>query len=67
MTNWDKFKEVFGIPENSEVEPMEIVCGFVKCVSGLCTECPIYKANMHGLHFWKEEYESYVDREKANK
>lgn len=57
MTNWDKFREVFGISENSEMKPIKTVCLLVKCVSGQCSKCPIYEANIHGLHFWEEEYE----------
>lgn len=58
MTNWDKFREVFGISENSELKPIGTICLFVKCVSGQCTECPLYEANVHGVHFWEEKYES---------
>lgn len=58
MTNWDKFREVFGISEHNETKPIKSVCVLVKCVSGDCSECPIYKADVHRVHFWEEEYES---------
>lgn len=58
MTNWDKFREVFGIPENSKLKPIKTVCLLVKCVSKDCTECPIFNANVHGEYFWEDKYES---------
>jgi len=57
MTNWEKFKEVFGIPMDSKIEPMGVVCNIVDCSGIKCDECPIQHYGMTVLYFWEREYE----------
>jgi hypothetical protein len=56
MTNWEKFKEVFGIPADIGIEPMRNMCSIVDCKGIECDDCFIYKNNMQGTSFWRREY-----------
>lgn len=61
MTNWEKFKEVFGIPTDNEVEPMDRICEILDCgAMEKCTECPFSELDMDSPSFWDDEY---VERE----
>lgn len=58
MTNWEKFKEVFGIPEDSEIKVEGDICNIIDCTGIFsCTQCPIEKAHMNNFDFWESEYE----------
>jgi len=57
MTNWEKFKEVFGLPTNVKKEMQMNICNAVDCKGIECDDCFIYKNNMHGTSFWRKEYQ----------
>jgi hypothetical protein len=56
MTNWEKFKEVFGFLESDLVKPMVSVCVMMKCANVPCDDCPIYKNDICAKSFWSREY-----------
>jgi len=56
MTNWEKFKEVFGLPTNVKIEMQMDICDVVDCRGIECDDCFINKNNMHGTSFWRREY-----------
>lgn len=59
MTNWEKFKEVFGIPSDNEVVPDDRLCEILDCgAMESCTECPFSDKGMDSQMFWDEEYET---------
>jgi hypothetical protein len=58
MTNWEKFKEVFGIPADAELTPKENICNMVDCSLIMsCSKCPICNYGMDTSYFWEREYE----------
>lgn len=56
MTNWEKFKEVFGLPTNVKKAMQMNICNVVDCKGIECDDCFINKNNMHGTSFWRREY-----------
>jgi len=57
MTNWEKFKEVFGIPADSELEAEREICPILDCTSiEWCAECPVDKLHLNDADFWEREY-----------
>ena len=56
MTNWDKFREVFGISEDNKIAPIGSVCDFIDYHRGECLECSIYKTEANDQCFWDREY-----------
>jgi hypothetical protein len=57
MTNWEKFKEVFGITGYDRLTPKGSICAIIDCSDVQCRECPLYE--QRGLlyeGFWEEEY-----------
>ena len=57
MTNWEKFKEVFGLPTNVKKSMSLNICNVVDCKGIECDDCYIYKNNMQGTKFWRKEYQ----------
>ena len=57
MTKWEKFKEVFGIPQDITIEPEDSICPIMHCSDTTCSSCPIADAGMDLAWFWDEEYE----------
>lgn len=57
MTNWEKFKEVFGLPANVKKSMSMNTCDMFDCKGIECDDCYIYKNNMQGTKFWREEYQ----------
>lgn len=57
MTNWEKFKEVFGIPTNVKKAMNMNICNVVDCKGIECDDCYIYKNDMQGTKFWRREYQ----------
>ena len=67
MTNWEKFKEVFGIPKNVRKSMPMNICNVVDCKGIECDDCFIYKNDMQGTKFWRREYkESKEERKKGH-
>lgn len=61
MTNWEKFKEVFGIPQGTPIDVNERICEILDCgLMEKCTECPFSELDMDSPFFWDDEY---VERE----
>jgi len=53
MTNWEKFKEVFGIPDDSKINTEKQMCAIIDCDKvKKCWECPLYEFN------WEKEYKA---------
>lgn len=50
ITNWDKFKEVFGIPQKTGLIPDGDICNIINCTTVSCKSCPL--ANVG----WETEY-----------
>lgn len=63
MTNWEKLKEVFGIPEDEELKPTGAICSVVTCSDIPCSKCPIYECGMDESSFWKREYKDEKESE----
>lgn len=56
MTNWEKFKEVFGFPENDIVMPIGSMCEIIECDDIPCYDCPICENDICVKSFWSREY-----------
>lgn len=56
MTNWEKFKEVFGLPESDLVMPTGSLCEIVGCNDIQCCDCPICENDICEKTFWSREY-----------
>lgn len=63
MTNWEKFKEVFGLPTNVKKAMQMNICNVVDCKGIECDDCFINKNNMHGTSFWRREYKERMMKE----
>ena len=58
MTNAEKFKEVFGIPMDDELEITGSICTIIDCSQfESCSQCPIDKEGLVDYDFWEREYE----------
>lgn len=56
MTNWEKLKEVFGIPADTELKATGAMCCLVTCNDMPCSKCPICECGMDVSSFWEREY-----------
>lgn len=56
MTNWEKFKEVFGITRYDSTTPKGSICAIIDCSDIQCRECPFYEQGLWFVGFWEEEY-----------
>lgn len=56
MTNWEKFKEVFGITRYDETTPEGSICAIIDCSDIQCGNCPFYEQGLWYVRFWEEEY-----------
>jgi hypothetical protein len=56
MTNWEKFKEVFGFPESDIVMPVGSMCEIIECDDIQCYDCPICENDVCVKSFWNREY-----------
>lgn len=52
MTNLEKFKEVFGIPQDTVLKMSEGICNIISCKS-----CPIRNAGIDSAEGWDQEYD----------
>ncbi len=58
MTNAEKFKEIFGIPMDSNLEISGEICRIINCSNILaCGLCPIEKNRLDACDFWERKYE----------
>ena len=57
MTNEEKFKEVFGIPMDSDLHLVGDICSIIDCPNiKSCYQCPINKRGLDDYDFWESEY-----------
>lgn len=59
MTNWEKFKETFSIPQSTPIDTDERICEILDCKAmRTCNDCPFSDKGMDSIMFWDEEYET---------